>query len=284
MHSLCWLILLFQNNLKKGTQKMDIIQIPNRIKKIIGTDYTIDQIGMSSASVLLFQDKVLKIREIDEESRREVQIMEWLKGKIPVPEVLYYEEHEEKSYLLMSKISGEMVCEENYMKNPEQLLSILTEGLTMLWQTDISDCTFDSSIEKKLEMAARQVHLGLVDLDNVEPETFGEEGFKDPEELLDWLVQNKPKEEYVLSHGDFCLPNIFANHGKLSGFIDLSKMGYADKYQDIALCYRSLKHNIDGKYGSGAWEIFDPNILFDILKITPDWDKIKYYILLDELF
>ena len=28
-------------------------------------------------------------------------------------------------------------------------------------------------------------------------------------ELINWLYDNKPEEDFVLSHGDFCLPNIF---------------------------------------------------------------------------
>ena len=47
-------------------------------------------------------------------------------------------------------------------------------------------------------------------------------------------------------HGDFCLPNVFFADGKVSGFIDLGDAGIADRWYDIALGYRSLKHNVDG--------------------------------------
>lgn len=70
----------------------------------------------------------------------------------------------------------------------------------------------------------------------------------------------------------------------LCGFIDLGRSGIADKYQDIALCYRSLKHNFEGRYGGKIYEDFNADILFDKLGIEPDWDRIQYYILLDELF
>ncbi len=43
--------------------------------------------------------------------------------------------------------------------------------------------------------------------------------------------------------GAYCLPNIFMKDNKVSGYIDLGRGGLADKYQDIALCYRSLLHN-----------------------------------------
>ena len=68
------------------------------------------------------------------------------------------------------------------------------------------------------------------------------------------------------------------------GFIDLGRGGIGDKWNDIALCYRSLKHNFDGTYGGKVYEDFHPDMLFEKLGLEPDWDKIKYYLLLDELF
>jgi Aminoglycoside phosphotransferase len=71
---------------------------------------------------------------------------------------------------------------------------------------------------------------------------------------------------------------------KLSGLIDVGDTGEGDKWKDIALCYRSLKHNFDGTYGGKVYPDFNPDKLFEALGIEPDWDKIKYFILLDELF
>ena len=103
--------------------------------------------------------------------------------------------------------------------------------------------------------------------------------------MLKWLKENQPKNfEPVLSHGDFCLPNVFFNDDEFSGLIDLGGTGVADKYQDIALCYRSLKHNFGGVYGGKVYKDFNPDLLFEKLGITPDWEKIRYYTLLDELF
>ena len=88
----------------------------------------------------------------------------------------------------------------------------------------------------------------------------------------------------MLSHGDFCLPNLFIGNGKITGFFDLGRSGIADAYQDIALCYCSLHHNLNGRYGGKLNPNADAAILFDALGIRPDWEKIRYYILLDELF
>jgi len=262
-----------------------MLDLPAKIRSLIGEgEYIIDTVGKSDSTVILFEDKVLKIQLISEESENEYRIMQWLQDKLPVPQVLGFEKDKKKSYLLMTRVPGEMACTDKFMKNPEQLTAMLAEGLQMLWKTDISNCPCIYNLEKKLQMAIYNVENNLVDVDDAEPDTFGENGFKNPGHLLEWLINNKPEEELVLSHGDFCLPNIFLSDGKVSGYIDLGRTGIADKWQDIALCYRSLLHNFDGKYSGKAYKGFHEDMLFEKLGIEPNWDKIRYYILLDELF
>ena len=104
-------------------------------------------------------------------------------------------------------------------------------------------------------------------------------------ELLNWLKNNRPDEDIVLTHGDYCLPNIFVKENEMSGFIDIGKMGPADRWQDIAIAIRSLKHNFDGKYTDGK-KIFNfkPQMFLDALGVDFDNQKYNYYFLLDELF
>lgn len=239
---------------------------------------------MSDSSVYLFADKVLKIQTADEEAENEYLMMKWLRGKLVIPEVLAYEKNNGRSYLLMSKIDGVMACDDCYMDNPDLLIELLAKAIHMLWEVDITDCPSIINLDKKLEMAKYNVEHDLVDMENVQPDTFGGEGFNNPQELLDWLIENRPKEDLVLSHGDFCLPNIFFSEDKVSGFIDLGKICAADRYQDIALCYRSLNDNFDGCYGGRVREKLNTDRFFNELGIEPDWKKIRYYILLDELF
>ena len=260
-----------------------MFDFPEKIKSLIdGEEYSIDGIGQSDSTIILFNDKVLKIQKISEESENEYHVMEWLQGKLPVPKVLGFEKDEKKSYLLMTKLPGEMSCTGKFLDNPEELSFKLAEALQMLWKVDISGCPYIYNLERKLQMAKYNVENNLVDIDDAEPSTFAESGFKDPHHLLEWLYDNKPEEEPVLSHGDFCLPNILLADGEVSGYIDLGRAGVADKWQDIALCYRSMFHNLDGRH-TGKQK-FNAIKLFEKLEIEPDWDKIRYYILLDELF
>ena len=262
-----------------------MIHMSNIIKNILNDlPYETDNMGMSGSGIFLFEDMVLKVQKDSEEAANEVQAMRWLEGRLSVPKVIVHESRGDKSYLLMTKAVGQMACDEEYMENSEKLTTLLAQALQELWRIDISTCPLDWSLDRKLEAARFYVENNLVDLDNVEPETFGPNGFESPEALLQWLVEHKPPEELVLSHGDFCLPNIFIGENGKFSFIDLGRTGVADKWQDIALCYRSLKHNYEGKYGGKAYSGYKPELLFEKLGLVPDWEEIRYYILLDELF
>ena len=277
-------------------QELLLSNLPESIReKVAGKDFQIDDLGKSGSRIFLFDDCVLKCEKLldqedseaepfSEDKDKTVEVMRYLKGKLPVPEVLAYEKDEEYRYLLMSRIPGTVACNPYYMEHPNEMIPILSDALKLLWSVDISDCPRKSDLDTILSEAEYRVKNNLIDLSDTEPETFGEGGFKDAEELLSWLYENKPSYEPVLSHGDFCLPNIFIEDGKLSGFIDLGNTGTGDKWMDIALCYRSLKHNADGKWGSKVYPGIRPEMLFEELRLEPDWEKIRYYILLDELF
>lgn len=260
--------------------------LPEKIRNFIADEkFETDTVGMSEASVFVFEDKVLKVQEYTGEAENEYRMLRFLQGKLPVPLPYAHEVANGKSYLLMSKCRGQMSCSHAYMENPAVLCRLLADGLKKLWSIDVSDCPSDQSLSQKLAMAEYNIANGLVDLDNVEPDTFGENGFQNPAALLQWLHENKPDEELVLSHGDYCLPNIFGVHGEVSGFIDLGKTGIADKWCDIAICYRSLSHNYSGRYQKNiTYTDYDESRFFHELGIEPNWEKIRYYILLDELF
>lgn len=263
---------------------MNTLQFPPKIASLLSKQtYQTDDIGMSDASVLLFQDMVLKIQADEEEAENEYRMMNWLRGRLPVPEALAFEKDGQNCWLLMSRCAGEAACSEKYMLNPEKQAKLLAQGLKNLWRVDIKDCPSDCRLKHKLAQASYNVEHGLVDMENTEPGTFGENGFRTPARLLQWLYDNQPEEEPVLSHGDYCLPNIFLSEHEIN-FIDLGKTGIADKWCDIALCYRSLSHNYNGVYHGRTYAGLDEQLLFRELGLEPDWDKIRYYILLDELF
>lgn len=258
------------------------MEIPRNIQEIIGNKCeNQSNIGLSNATVYLYDDMVLKIQSINDESEREINMLRWLEDKLPVPKVIEHAKANKLSYLLMSKCSGKMACNDEYMQNPKHQGELLADTLHEIWQVDWTGCPYQSTLERKLEQAEYNVTNGVVDLDNCQTDIYKE--FKNPEALLYWLQNNRPDEDLAMSHGDFCLPNILFNNGTLSGLIDLGRSGVADKWCDITLCYRSIKDNFCGRYDR-RWTGYSDHYFFEALHIKPDWDKIRYYILLDELF
>ena len=257
---------------------------PEMIKQYVdGKDYTMDSTGQSGADVLFFDDMVLKIENAGDDTQKTVDILRWLSGRLPAPEVICSCVEDGRHYLLMSRARGEMLCSEANMQHIEKTVELYAEALKMLWQVDTAGCPVVYSIGDDLRKARESLENGELDMDDCEQDTFGPDGFESPEQLLDWLIANKPEGGDVLTHGDFCMPNIFVENGKVSCYIDVGNMGVGDKWRDIALCWRSLKHNCSGMY-TGVDLGDQTELLFEKLGFAPDWEKIRYYVLLDEFF
>jgi len=184
----------------------------------------------------------------------------------------------------MSRVPGEMLCKSAFTNRPQLLIERLAEALHLLWNADTTGCPYPDRTALALAEARRRVEAGLCSTTDVEPDTYGPGGFASPEALLTWLEANRPDERPVLSHGDFCLPNIFADERGITGFIDVGRAGIADPYQDIALAYRSLRHNYEGKYARPGMPQLEYDTLFDAVGVKPDFERVRYYTLLDELF
>lgn len=252
---------------------------PQLIKLIKNYRCIKDTEGMSPAQVykLAGENENIYLKMTDSryngttyDVEREKDIMLWLKGKLPVPKVLYFEQYGGWNFLLMSEIDGAMYLEEK----PTKIVELYVECIKLLQSIDISDCPFNNNTDNRLAELDYLLNNNLADInfENWEEDT----PFIEPRELYDFLKANKPKEELTFSHGDLGDSNILVRDNKISGFIDLGRSGKADKWYDIAFCVRSIRDDFgEEKY---------VKLFFDLLGIEPDWEKIKYYILLDEMF
>jgi aminoglycoside 3'-phosphotransferase-3 len=264
--------------------------LPGKItSRILGYNCIRDHVGCSSAGVFRYDRSgdtlYLKITKVSDEIRRERDLLIWLRDKLPVPEVVHYEEQDGYAFLLMTKVDGFMACdcprdtagEQDKVHEPiEQTVKLLADALLMVQAVDISNCPHENMLDIKLKSALYNIEHDLVDMDDFEYSN----DFETPMDLYRWLVENRPPEELCFTHGDFCLPNIFIDGRKVSGFIDIGRGGIADKWQDIALCVRSLGYNLRHKDNQHKYT----DMLFTHLGIQPDEAKIRYYILLDDLF
>lgn len=258
-----------------------LIKLPESIRDLItGCTWEKVAIGKSTAMTYrlhrhLYPTMYLKItpkqqgRELLEEKR----ILEWLSGKLPVAQILSFDENDNNDYLLTSEIPGSNAADLASRMDKIELVTLLAKGLRMIHGINIANCPFDRSLDKVIELAGFNVKHQLVHEWDFHPGRRG----KTAAELYKELLLLKPNnEDFVFTHGDYCLPNIMIHNKSISGFIDLSGAGIADRYQDIALAIRSIRSNV----GIGLDKIF----LDEYGIVEPDYKKIEYYMLLNEFF
>ena len=258
---------------------MDLILPYELSKRLVGYAFEQNTVGMSTARVFKFYSPndtlYLKIDRNAAKITQERAVLDWLRGKLPVPQVVYYIESEGIGYLLETEMPG---VSSHIHTIDKTTVRALAKGLLRLQAVDIADCPFNHCLDVELREALDNIRNNLVDMSDFEENS----PFNSPMALYEWLCNNRVVEEPCFAHGDFCLPNLLLHGGGYS-FIDIGNAGISDKWDDIAMCVRSLGYNLYlQKQDDKKNELVD--YLFECLGIEPDWQKIDYYIKLDELF
>lgn len=252
--------------------------LPTELRALLtNADWQPIQLGMSGVGVyrIVEQDKSMFLKVSDDladpELRADKAIIQWLRGKLPVPEVLAFAETETHQFLLLSAVPGEDASADHH--DTKRLVHLLAEGLRMIHAVDPTGCPSIRPLDVMIEGARRRLENGQVDESDFDDERSGHTA----ESAFDELVLTRPPiEERVFVHGDYCLPNILIDRGKISGFIDWGRAGIADPYQDLALAERSIIYNIGAKW---VRPFFDAYGIADV-----DWERVRYYKLLDEFY
>ena len=79
--------------------------------------------------------------------------------------------------------------------------------------------------------------------------------------------EGKDIDNAVLSHGDFCLPNILADNSSITGFLDWGYCTVSSKQADIDTCIESLENNLTGCFSDGTQELpLDRRTFEELLK------------------
>ena len=209
----------------------------------------------------------------------EAERLSWMHAVgLPVPAVLQYHEWKGSEYLLLTAVPG---VDASVSRPPDQhdaIVAALAAGLRMLHATNISACPFDQSRRVRVAAAEAHVRAGLVRDDDFDAARQGRTAV----ELYSELVTRSPaSEDRTFTHGDYCLPNVVltddgARGFKVSGFVDCANAGIADRYQDLALCARSVADNLGQEWVQPLFARYGLDHV--------DEDKLAYYQLLDEFF
>ena len=204
---------------------------------------------------------------------RERERINWLRGKLPVPEVIRYTADDLNEYLLLTALPGRDAASLTGDEPNENIVRWLATGLRMIHALPVAECPFDMTLDGIIEEARYNVVNGFVDEAGFDEIRLG----RSAAELFEELLSKRPAtEDLVFTHGDYCLPNVLIDGKEVAGFVDWGSAGVADRYKDIALVLRSLERNTGEDLTTNFYEAYGPS--------RPDAGKVEYYKLLDEFW
>lgn len=217
------------------------------------------------------QDLFLKVSSSDaaaleDEARR----LRWLGRYLAVPQVIEEGREGDRAWLLTTALPG--VPAHLATMDPRWVVQELARGLRWFHALPVDDCPFDARLDVRLREAEQRLDAGLVDEANFDPERQGLAAV----DLYPMLLRDRPEsEDLVVTHGDYCLPNVLLAEAGVVGFVDVGRAGIADRYQDLALAARSIRYNL----GEALVPLF-----FQAYGVRQEAARQAYYQLLDEFF
>ena len=256
----------------KEEVKKITIKGSNRLNEFLKDANKIEEITIGCNSVVYRikkKSKTFYLKIADHLSQESIRL-DYLSGKINIPEKVFYEKYNGKSYILTKEVKGIMLCDDYFDNNKMEGIDIIVEAFNAIYNIDYSDCIIDETIDTKIaEIESRFNQIKESDInENILSR------FHTKENILKYLKGNKPKQIIGFTHGDMSLPNIFALDHHFSGLIDVGNAGISDIYFDLVICEMSIERN----YGKEYIPVF-----YDKLGIEKDDFKSDYYRILMSL-
>ncbi|MFF3765340.1 APH(3'') family aminoglycoside O-phosphotransferase [Streptomyces sp. NPDC001922] len=207
----------------------------------------------------------------------------WLSGQgVPGPHVLDWHSDDAGACLVTSAVSGtpaDQVAAEDLRGAWERI----ADAVRRMHEVPVPECPFGRGLDTMVAVAHDVVARNAVNpafLPVAQQHT-------PPPDLLTRLTRQVPRRrdqeavDTVVCHGDLCLPNIILDPETLdvSGFIDLGRLGTADRYADLALLFASARETwADEEQARAADGAFAERY-----GISPDRDRLRFYLHLDPL-
>jgi streptomycin 3"-kinase len=160
----------------------------------------------------------------------------------------------------------------------------IAERVRSLHEIPVGDCPFTRGLSAMFGRAADVVERNAVNPDFLDPEHQA----IPPPVLLDRLRVQLPARlvqearDLVVCHGDACLPNFMVDPQTLrcTGFIDLGRLGTADRYVDFSL----LLANARETWTDAGQALAARKSLFEVHGIgATDDERLGFYLRLDPL-
>ena len=233
-------------------------------------------LGMSGARV---QRRPGVYRKFTQDADVEARALSWLRLQgLPAAEVLDVG----ADWLLTREVQGRGAADPWPAGDLDRVVDALAEVTRALHVLPAESCPFDRTLSVTVPEARAAAKEGRVDLANLDPERQGWDAPRLVREL-EWLLPAaQAAEDVVVTHGDWCLPNILLDPQTIEvvGIVDAARAGRAGRCMDLALMNRSLRSaHLNPQYGPARAERYLARC-----GANDAADKLAFYELLDEFF
>jgi aminoglycoside phosphotransferase len=223
-------------------------------------------LGLSGARVLRMFDAdgpVAVIKMVDDtvshlvdDLEAETVRLEWLAGLgVPVPQVLGHGRVDTTHWLAMRALPGHPASDPWPAGERDGVVDLLAHAARELHATAVGEARFYRSLSSVLGQVRSRVESGLVARSWA---IAGKQGPPPADVLaeLEQMAHDLGDGRLVVTHGDFCLPNVLISASDVAGFIDVGRAGLADAHSDVADMVRSLRSHMNPQFGPTAAERF----------------------------
>ena len=159
-----------------------------------------------------------------------------------LPRVIAFAEVGDWTYLVTSTVAGQP-GHVAVTETPLRVARLMGQALRRLHDLPPGDFSLRTGVADLLGVAAARVHNRRTRPSQLQSLAAARET---PEKRLKRLTKRPIPDDpsaHVLTHGDYCLPNVLLDLGDTTGLIDVGGLMLADRHRDLAAAVRSLRYN-----------------------------------------
>ena len=254
------------NTEEKQIKQVVNIKASNRINEFVKDATSIELIYQNKDTKIYKirkKSKIFYLKESNHLSRESIK-QDYLKDKISIPEKVFYEKYQGKSYILTKEIRGNTL---DYLEDKNKIINVLIDVINHIYNIDYKDCIIDETVDTKIRRIEENIK-------NIELNKNLKERFVTKENIIKYIKGNKPKQIIGFTIGNLELNNIICENDEFKGIINTSESGLSDIYYDLVYCEKTIEEQLGKDY---------IQLFYDNIGIEKDDFKSDYYKIIIDL-
>lgn len=251
---------------KKPSKEVVTIKASNRINEFVKDATSIEEISSKNETKVYKirkKSKIFYLKTSNHLSRESIK-QDYLKDKLTIPEKVFYEKYQGRSYILSKEIKGINLINETDIN---KVIDILCKTYNEILNIDYQDCLIDETIDMKIKKIEENIS-------KIKLSDELKERFITKENIIKYLKGNKPKQIIGFTIGNLELNNIIYENDEFKGIVNVSESGLCDIYYDLVSCEVSIEENLGKEY---------INDFYNKIGIEKDEFKSQYYRIIIDL-